>query len=79
MSIEKSLSFNDKKVNSIIKGQKSAKRNRFDHYSSSREVTLEQGKRLKDMDSNKLKAEIKRWAKAVVAYARQISGRFGSS
>ncbi|OIW11861.1 hypothetical protein TanjilG_31611 [Lupinus angustifolius] len=79
MSIEKSLSLNDNNGHSIIKGQKSAKRRHSDRRSSSREVTLEQGKRLKDMDSNKLKAEIKRWAKAVVAYARQISGRFGSS
>lgn len=34
---------------------------------------------LKDLDSNKFKAEIKRWAKAVVTYARQVSGRLGSS
>ncbi|CAL0326040.1 unnamed protein product [Lupinus luteus] len=79
MSIEKSVSFNDKNGSSIVKGHKPAKRSRIDRGSSSREVVLEQGKRLKDMDSNKLKAEIKRWAKAVVAYARQISGRFGSS
>ncbi|XXG57174.1 hypothetical protein AAC387_Pa03g4398 [Persea americana] len=31
---------------------------------------------LKDIDSEKLKAEIKRWAKAVVAYARQASDHF---
>ncbi|GMI99373.1 hypothetical protein HRI_003606600 [Hibiscus trionum] len=34
---------------------------------------------LKELDSNKLKAEIKRWAKAVVGYARQLSGRLGRS
>ncbi|XP_030526376.1 uncharacterized protein LOC115738035 [Rhodamnia argentea] len=34
---------------------------------------------LEDVDSNKLKAEIKRWAKAVVRYARQVSDRFGRS
>ncbi|KAM7254658.1 hypothetical protein ACFE04_004038 [Oxalis oulophora] len=34
---------------------------------------------LNEMDSNKLKAEIKRWAKAVVAYARQLSSKLGSS
>ncbi|KAI4330662.1 hypothetical protein MLD38_028928 [Melastoma candidum] len=32
---------------------------------------------LKDVDSTKLKDEIRRWAKAVVAYARQVSGRLG--
>lgn len=39
---------------------------------------MEEGKKLKEMDSNKLKSEIKKWAKAVVAYARQVSARFGS-
>ncbi|KAK8584845.1 hypothetical protein V6N13_138791 [Hibiscus sabdariffa] len=34
---------------------------------------------LKELDSNKFKAEIKRWAKAVVGYARQVSGRLGRS
>ncbi|KAF8011627.1 hypothetical protein BT93_J2033 [Corymbia citriodora subsp. variegata] len=34
---------------------------------------------LKDVDSNKLKAEIKRWAKVVVRYARQVSDRFARS
>ncbi|XP_057450915.1 uncharacterized protein LOC130742834 [Lotus japonicus] len=72
MSVKKSLSFND--------GNGIAKRRRFDRWFSSVEVVpMEQGKQLKDMDSNKLKAEIKKWAKAVVAYARQVSGRFGSS
>lgn len=33
---------------------------------------------LTDIDSEKLKAEIKRWAKAVVAYARQASDHFSS-
>ncbi|KAI3416641.1 uncharacterized protein J3R85_015273 [Psidium guajava] len=34
---------------------------------------------LEDVDSNKLKAEIRRWAKAVVRYARQVSDRFARS
>ncbi|KAK8678724.1 hypothetical protein V6N13_144211 [Hibiscus sabdariffa] len=34
---------------------------------------------LKELDSNKFKAEIRRWAKAVVGYARQLSGRLGRS
>lgn len=40
---------------------------------------MEPGKQLRDMDSDKLKAQIKKWAKVVVSYARQVSGRFGSS
>lgn len=80
MSVKKSLSFNDGNGIAKLKGQKPAKRRRFDRWFSSVEVVpMEQGKQLKDMDSNKLKAEIKKWAKAVVAYARQVSGRFGSS
>ncbi|GMI99374.1 hypothetical protein HRI_003606700 [Hibiscus trionum] len=44
------------------------------------EVPTEPGvSSLKELDSNKLKAEIKRWAKAVVGYARQLSGRLGRS
>ncbi|CAI0462203.1 unnamed protein product [Linum tenue] len=34
---------------------------------------------MEKQDSGKLKAEIKRWAKAVAAYARQDSGHLGSS
>ncbi|KAI9079233.1 hypothetical protein K1719_038838 [Acacia pycnantha] len=73
MSVKKSASINGGAV------QKAGKRRRFNRWFSFVEVPLEPGKQLKDMDSNKLKAEIKRWAKAVVAYARQVSGRFGSS
>lgn len=36
-------------------------------------------KSLKHLDSKKLKEEIKKWAKKVVAYARQVSDHFGSS
>ncbi|KAJ1420272.1 hypothetical protein SESBI_14404 [Sesbania bispinosa] len=79
MSVKKSMSFNGGNAIVKMKGQKSSKRMRFDRCFSSVEVSLEPGKQLKDMDSNKLKAELKRWAKAVVAYARQVSGRFGSS
>ncbi|KAJ9692137.1 hypothetical protein PVL29_011287 [Vitis rotundifolia] len=52
-------------------GDVNAKRRRFDHCFSFMEISMEPGSSLKDMDSNKLKAEIKRWAKAVVTYARQ--------
>ncbi|KAK6911967.1 hypothetical protein RJ641_024060 [Dillenia turbinata] len=53
-----------------IKHQKSAKRRRFDKCFPFREISMEPGS-LQDQDSSKLKTEIKRWAKAVVAYARQ--------
>ncbi|VVA24273.1 PREDICTED: PHAVU_010G142400g [Prunus dulcis] len=56
-----------------------AKRRRFDRCFSFMEISTEQGKSLKDMDSEKLKSGIRRWAKAVVAYARQVSGRFGGT
>ncbi|WJX86330.1 hypothetical protein P8452_68653 [Trifolium repens] len=76
MSVKKSLSFNDGNASYNLKNQKSSKRRRFDRCFSSVElVSMEQGKKLKEMDSNKLKSEIKRWAKAVVAYARQSSVR----
>jgi hypothetical protein len=79
MSVKKSLSFNDGNASYNLKNQKSSKRRRFDRcFSSVEVVSMEQGKKLKEMDSNKLKSEIKRWAKAVVAYARQVSARFGS-
>ncbi|KAH1048130.1 hypothetical protein J1N35_038914 [Gossypium stocksii] len=55
------------------------KRRCFNHCFSFNEVSIEPVSSLNDLDSNKLKAEIKRWAKAVVAYARQVSGSFRSS
>lgn len=79
MSVKKSESLNGSNAVAKLKGQKPSKRRHFERCFSSVELTMEPGKQLKDMDSNKLKAEIKRWAKAVVAYARQVSGRFGKS
>ncbi|CAN1162394.1 hypothetical protein LINPERHAP2_LOCUS24482 [Linum perenne] len=55
------------------------KRMRIGKWFSFKEVSLEPGKSLKQQSSGKLKAEIKRWAKAVAAYARQVSGRLGTS
>jgi len=79
MSVKKSLSFNGGNTNHTLKKEKSTKRRRFDRcFSSIEVVSMEEGKKLKEMDSNKLKGEIKKWAKAVVAYARQVSARFGS-
>lgn len=71
-AVRKSLSLN----NGAAVEREVAKRGRFDRCFSFMEISVEPGKSVKDMDSNKLKAEIKRWAKAVVAYARQVSGRF---
>ncbi|KAI4355542.1 hypothetical protein L6164_004303 [Bauhinia variegata] len=80
MSVNKSLSLNGRKASSaLVRQEKTAKRGRFDRCFSFAEISLEPGKELKKMDSKKLKDEIKRWAKAVVAYARQVSGRFGNS
>ncbi|CAA7397299.1 unnamed protein product [Spirodela intermedia] len=42
------------------------------------ELTLEK-RPLKELDSEKVKREIRRWAKAVVSYARQLSGSFSGS
>ena len=55
-------------------GGESPKRARFDRCFSSLEFKME-AKPLKELDPEKLKKEIRRWAKAVVAYARQLSGR----
>lgn len=76
MSIKKTHSLNNgdaMKVDVAKKGRS------FDRCFSFMEISLEPGKQLKDMDSDKLKSQIRKWAKAVVAYARQVSGRFGSS
>ncbi|KAI6671805.1 hypothetical protein NL676_006690 [Syzygium grande] len=59
-----------------------AKRRRTDRCFSFMEINIEKpagSTSLKDVDSNKLKFEIKRWAKAVVRYARQVSDRFARS
>lgn len=63
-------------------GAESAKRAKpepFDRCFSGLQISIPiEAGGLKDLDPDKLKAEIKRWAKAVVAYARQVSDRFGS-
>lgn len=45
---------------------------RFDRCFTGLDIKLGKGP-LKEMDPDKLKREIQRWAKAVVAYARQLS------
>ncbi|KAG1346398.1 hypothetical protein COCNU_06G002270 [Cocos nucifera] len=59
-------------------GGSCSKRARFDRCFSGLEFKMDSGP-LKELDPEKLKKEIKRWAKAVVAYARQLSAGFGSS
>jgi hypothetical protein len=51
------------------------KAKRYDRWFSGLELSIGPGS-LKDVDAGKLKGQIKKWAKAVVAFARQIS--FGS-
>lgn len=65
----------------IERPEDSAKRQRFDRcFSFVQEISIDpKVKSLKHLDSKKFKSEIKRWAKAVVTYARQVSDRFGSS
>ncbi|EEF46307.1 conserved hypothetical protein [Ricinus communis] len=79
MSVKKTLSLNNSK-STKPNHHFHAKRRPFARCFSSVEIYVEPGtKSLKNLDSNKFKEEIKRWAKAVVAYARQVSDRFGSS
>ncbi|OVA11743.1 hypothetical protein BVC80_41g33 [Macleaya cordata] len=56
-----------------------AKRRRYNRCFTCMEIKIEPAGSLKDLDSDMLKTEIKKWAKAVVAYARQLSGRLGGS
>ncbi|KAJ3701970.1 hypothetical protein LUZ61_005675 [Rhynchospora tenuis] len=56
----------------LVLDQAPAKPARFDRCFTGLDIKLGKGP-LKDMDPDKLKREIQRWAKAVVAYARQLS------
>lgn len=79
MSVKKSLSLTKAEEAKRPRRHDSARKRRsFDLCFSSPELPLERGKSLKEMDSEKLKTGIRKWAKAVVAYARQVSDRFGS-
>ncbi|KAL7100062.1 hypothetical protein ACP275_09G125100 [Erythranthe tilingii] len=56
------------------------KRRRSNRCFSFMEISIDPGvKSLKQLDSIKFKDGIKKWAKAVVTYARQVSIRIGSS
>lgn len=89
MSVKKTLPVDDNNIEAVKKPERkspslrkdhaASKRGRFDNCFSFNEITMPTGSSLAEMDSNELKAKIKRWAKAVVAYARQVSGKFGSS
>ncbi|XWS18907.1 hypothetical protein CRYUN_Cryun32bG0085100 [Craigia yunnanensis] len=82
MSVKKTVALDDdddEAVKSNVTGTNTKRRRGFDRCFSFMEVSMEPVSSLNELDSNKFKAEIKRWAKAVVAYARQVSGRLGSS
>ncbi|KAL6956795.1 hypothetical protein U1Q18_006519 [Sarracenia purpurea var. burkii] len=77
MSLKDDAPANDGEV---VERDGAGKRRRSDRCFPFVEISIEPGiKSLKSLDSPKFKSEIKRWAKAVVTYARQVSGRFGSS
>ncbi|KAF8696640.1 hypothetical protein HU200_036259 [Digitaria exilis] len=57
---------------------KKQKASRYDRWFSGRELSSIGSVPLKDVDSKKLKSQIRKWAKAVVAFARQISFGGGS-
>ncbi|KAK3220136.1 hypothetical protein Dsin_014106 [Dipteronia sinensis] len=80
MSIKKILSFNKGGGSASLKKETSSKRRKLNKRFSFQEISIQRstGKSLKDMNSDELKTKIRRWAKAVVAYARQVSGKFGS-
>lgn len=64
----------------IVKRNDTVKRSRSDSCFSFMEISIEPGiKSLKHLDSKKFKNQIKKWAKKVVTYARQVSDHFGSS
>lgn len=80
MSVKNNLSLkNSKAVKDKDLASNSSKCRRYNSCFSFKEISMESGLSLKEMDSNELKAKIIRWAKAVAAYARQVSGKFGSS
>ena len=80
MSVKKSLSLTKaEEAKRLTRHEAARKRRRsFDLCFSYPEIPMERGKSLKEMNSEKLKTGIKKWAKAVVAYARTVSDRFGS-
>ncbi|XVE88757.1 hypothetical protein DITRI_Ditri19aG0094500 [Diplodiscus trichospermus] len=83
MSVKKTVALDDgdrdEAVERNVITRTDTKRRRFNRCFSFMEVSMEPVSSLSELDSNKFKSEIKRWAKAVVAYARQVSGRLGSS
>ncbi|KAK8551269.1 hypothetical protein V6N13_119741 [Hibiscus sabdariffa] len=80
MSVKRTVGLEDKGGDEAVGGRSNTKRRSFNRCFSFMEVPMEPAvSSLKELDSNKFKAEIKRWAKAVVGYARQVSGRLGRS
>lgn len=82
-SIGKSVSFKGGALESSKSTKISddgTKRRRLNSCFSFMEISIDPNvKSLKHLDSDKFKDGIKKWAKAVVTYARQVSQHFGSS
>ncbi|CAA0814645.1 Unknown protein [Striga hermonthica] len=83
-SEKKSLSYREDIFSEIGKSSKSQhdglKKRRSNGFFSFRELSIDPSvKSLKHLNSQKLKDGIRKWAKAVARYARQVSNRFGSS
>ncbi|KAH6773442.1 hypothetical protein C2S52_003671 [Perilla frutescens var. hirtella] len=83
-SIGKAVSFKEASPLERIKTSGDGSKRRRSSYSnrcfSFVEISIDPGvKSLKQLDSDKFKEGIKKWAKAVVTYARQVSQHFGSS
>ncbi|KAL8118702.1 hypothetical protein AgCh_016276 [Apium graveolens] len=77
-AVSQTVSIN-KHDSGIVQGKEIVKRSRSHGCFSSIQVSIEPGKSLKRLDSKKFKAQIKKWAKTVATYARQVSDHFGSS
>ncbi|KAG9131148.1 hypothetical protein Leryth_020140 [Lithospermum erythrorhizon] len=84
-SLEKSFIMSAKEVmdsnnGRLIKNPSATKQGRFNRCFSFPAISIDPAvKSLKHVDSRKLKCQIRRWAKAVVTYARQLSDRQKSS
>ncbi|KAG8380057.1 hypothetical protein BUALT_Bualt07G0153900 [Buddleja alternifolia] len=80
----KSVSFKEDDALESSKSTKNydgkTKRRRINECFSFMEISIDPGvKSLKHLDSKKFKDSIRKWAKSVVTYARQVSQHFGSS
>ncbi|GMH14238.1 hypothetical protein Nepgr_016079 [Nepenthes gracilis] len=71
MSIKEAIDYSSTTTIAKKKDALSTKRRRIGSSSAFMEIEIDQGgQSLSDIDSDRLKDDIKRWARAVVAYAR---------